>query len=300
MLAKMGVIMEEKFVKITIDSVTFQLKEGQDFQWLRELGRVFSVFDEQDSGNICFGVEKEGTRKFVKYAGARTMQYLGNPEEAIGRLKQGLPLYEKLRHPTLINLIDQFEINSGLVGVFEWFDGECLHSHWSFPPPHKYNHPDSPFYRYKHLSVERRLDSLDAVFLFHEFVESKGIVAVDFYDGSILYDFKSNSTRICDIDFYRERPTFNDIGENFWGAIRSKSPEEFVLKAPIDERTNVFNMGAIAFGLLGGELDHSFSKWDAGERLYEVALRAVKRKRDDRYLSVAQFCTAWKTARENK
>jgi serine/threonine-protein kinase len=30
-------------------------------------------------------------------------------------------------------------------------------------------------------------------------------------------------------------------------------------------------MGAVAFGLLGGELDRSYSKWEAGKALYEVA-----------------------------
>jgi serine/threonine-protein kinase len=37
------------------------------------------------------------------------------------------------------------------------------------------------------------------------------------------------------------------------------SPEEFILVAQIDGRTNVFNLGAIAFALLGGELDRSFT-----------------------------------------
>jgi len=284
------------FITITIDNVTFRLKEQHDFQWLRQLGTPFAVFDEQDSGNICFGVEKDGVKKFVKYAGARTLEYRGRPEDAVERLKTGLPLYEKLRHPNLIQLIEYFETDGGYAGVFEWFDGECLHSHWSFPPPHKYTHPESPFYRYKQLSVEKRLASFDAILSFHAFVESKGFVAVDFYDGSILYDFKSDTTKICDIDFYRERPTFNDIGENFWGATRSKSPEEFVLNAPIDKRTNVYTMGAIAFGLFGGELDRSRSKWDAGTKAYETALRAVERDRDHRYSSVAQFYSAWKAA----
>lgn len=38
-----------------------------------------------------------------------------------------------------------------------------------------------------------------------------------------------------------------------WGSSRFMSPEEIELGAKIDERTNVFNIGAIAFGLLGGE-----------------------------------------------
>lgn len=188
-------------------------------------------------------------------------------------------------------------MENGYAAVFDWFEGECLHSHWSFPSPAKYEHPDSPFYRYRQLPIEKRLESLDAIFSFHEHVESKGYVAVDFYDGSILYDFSNHVTKICDIDFFRKSSTVNDMGENFWGAKRSKSPEEFTLGAPIDAKTNVFTMGAIAFGLLGGEMDHSFSKWDAGKRLYEVALRAVNEDRELRYENVSTFKSAWDVAK---
>ncbi len=118
-------------------------------------------------------------------------------------------------------------------------------------------------------------------------------MALDFYDGSILYDFAMDVTKICDIDFYRAAPSVNDMGESFWGSTRSKAPEEFILDAPIDGRTNVFTMGAIAFGLLGGEMDHSFSKWEASRSLYEVALRAVNEKRDQRYSSINEFKSAW-------
>jgi serine/threonine-protein kinase len=290
--------MQEENITITIDKVKFMLKKDHDFQWLRDHGRVFTVFAEQDSGNICFGVEHGGKRKFVKYAGAPTMEYKGKLEDAAIRLKQGIPIYEELKHPHLIQLIDHFEVNDGYAGVFEWFNGECLHSHWSFAGWRKYNHPDSPFFRYKNLSVTNRLNSLDCIFSFHQFVESKGYVAVDFYDGSILYDFKENLTKICDIDFYRKRPTYNDLGQDFWGSSRFKSPEEYELHAPIDERTNVFNMGAIAFGLLGGEIDRSISKWDAGGSLYKVALRAVEKEKEKRYSTVSEFYSEWRTARK--
>ena len=38
-------------------------------------------------------------------------------------------------------------------------------------------------------------------------------------------------------------------------------------------------MGAIAFGLLGGELDRSILKWDAGSELYEIAMKAVQKNK---------------------
>ena len=52
-----------------IDGIPFKLKSPFDFSFLSEYGRVFKVFDDQDSGNICFGTEKDGQRYFIKFAG---------------------------------------------------------------------------------------------------------------------------------------------------------------------------------------------------------------------------------------
>lgn len=52
--------MREKYYTYEIDAVIFQLQEACDFAWLTKLGKVFKVFDQQDSGNLSFGVEQEG------------------------------------------------------------------------------------------------------------------------------------------------------------------------------------------------------------------------------------------------
>lgn len=264
---------------IRIGSVSFKLIEKHDFEWLRNFGEVFCVFDQQDSGNICFGIENDGVKKFVKYAGAKTLKYSGQPEDAIARLRRSIPLYKDLNHPHLTNLVEYFEVETGYALVFDWFNGECLNS-------------ESPFYRYKQLPIEYRLESVKSIFEFHVHVEKKNYVAVDFYDGSILYDFNNNMTKICDIDLYMDKPFINTMGR-LWGSSRFMSPEEFILGAEIDERTNVFNIGAIAFGLLGGELDRSFLKWEAGQELYEVAVKAVEESRSRRFSSVEEFFLAW-------
>ncbi|MFC5449349.1 serine/threonine protein kinase [Paenibacillus aestuarii] len=280
---------------VTIDDVTFVLQEDHDFGWLSKIGRVFDVFAQQDSGNISFGIENNNGKFFIKYAGARGTAFTGDPQEAIHHLQNAMPLYSELSHPSLIQLVDHYEVGSGYAAVFEWFDGETLHPHWSFPPPAKYRDPRSPFYRYKHLFVAKRLLSLDRIFTFHEFVEKKGFVAIDFYDGSLLYDFSKNETKICDIDLYQRRPYVNTMGR-MWGSSRFMSPEEFLLGAEIDGCTNVFNMGALAFAVLGGELDRSFEHWEAGEELYEIALKSVDPDRGNRYGTVLEFKAAWDLA----
>ena len=80
--------------------------------------------------------------------------------------------------------------------------------------------------------------------------------------------------KICDIDLVSEGRFYQYDG-TYVGSSRFMSPEEFELGASIDAVTNVFNMGAMAFGLLGGEKDRSYDRWDAGEALYQVVKRAV-------------------------
>lgn len=278
-----------------IGQVSFQLKEHIDFSWLTQLGTVFTVFDQQDSGNISFGIEQAGQKKFVKFAGVRTMEYEGDPQDAVAALADAISLYKELSHPVLVELIDHFEVDSGYAAIFNWFDGECLHSHWSYPPPAKYIDPGSPFYKFKHLSIEKRLLSLDRIFDFHVLVEEKGYTAIDFYDGSLLYNFANDEIKICDIDYYQRKPFYNRMGR-LWGSSRFMSPEEFELGAEIDSRTNVYTMGATAFVLLGGELERSLEKWDASEALYNVARTATSKDRQDRFSSVKEFYEAWKEA----
>ncbi|WP_439022566.1 protein kinase domain-containing protein [Bacillus thuringiensis] len=284
--------MKDILVEIQLNTVKFQLKKHHDFDWLTKLGTVFAVFDQQDSGNLSFGVNSNGHKKFIKYAGAQTIAYEGTTNDAIERLKNSVTIYEELKHDSLIRLIEHFPVQSGYVLIFDWFDGECLHSHWSFPPPEKYNNPNSPFFKFKHLSVTERIHSLNSIFSFHTYVEKKNYVSIDFYDGSILYNFNTNETKICDINLYSKKPYINKMGR-LWGSSRFMAPEEFELNAMIDEKTNVFNMGAMAFALLGGGKDRTFIKWDASKELYEVAYRAVNENRAERYASVNEFYEAW-------
>ncbi|MBZ9532961.1 hypothetical protein KGR20_01655 [Cytobacillus oceanisediminis] len=96
-------------------------------------------------------------------------------------------------------------------------------------------------------------------------------------------------TKICDIDLYKKKPFTNTMGR-IWGSSRFMSPEEFKLGARIDEKSNVFNMAANAFGMLGGELDRSISKQDSGQELYQEASKAVKL---DRYSTIEEFLSVW-------
>ena len=266
-----------------IDGIPFKLKNAFDFSFMKEYGIVFKIYDDQDSGNICFGTEKDGQRYFVKFAGAPTEQYSGDPADAIARLKKTLPIYSELKHKNLIDLVEAKEIGGGFAMVFKWADGDCMGR--MYPAAHR---------RFMQLPINARLAVFSDILSFFEYVASQNYVAIDFYDGSIMYDFENGKTTICDIDLFRKQPCINGMGR-MWGSSRFQSPEEYQLGAVIDEITNVYTLGATAFALFG-EYNRTRAKWQLSDKLFEIATRAVSDDRINRQQSIRQLTEEWEAA----
>ncbi len=268
------------------DGVPYKLKESFDFSFINKYGKVFKVFDDQDSGNICFGIQADdGKRYFVKFAGALTDRACVSAEEAIANLKRTVSIYRDLAHPTLIKYVDSEEIGGGFAMVFEWVDAECPHR--MYPLSRR---------KFLQMSLETKIKVFEDIMIFHAHVAACGYVAIDFYDGSIMYDFENEKTVICDIDFYAKAPYINQMGR-LWGSSRFMSPEEFTVGSAIDEITNVYTMGATAFALFGDERDRCIEKWKLSRELFDVAKRAVNDQRVLRQQSIRQLIEEWETAK---
>ena len=263
-----------------IDGVPFKLKSPFDFSFLNKYGKVFKVFDDQDSGNICFGTEKDGERYFVKFAGAPTERSSISSEVAVARIKETLPIYQDLQHPNLLELVAAEDIGGGFALVFKWTDGVCMGR--MYPAAHQ---------RFMQLPVTDRLKVFEDIQRFFEHVAAQDYVAIDFYDGSILYDFAKQQTIICDVDYFRKIPTVNDMG-HMWGSSRFQAPEEYQLGADLDEITNVYTLGATAFALFG-EYQRTREKWQLSEELFSVAQRAVSDNRRERQQCIREFREEW-------
>ncbi len=266
-----------------IDGIRFKMGRQFDFSFLKKYGRVFQVFDDQDSGNICFGTEGREGRLFVKFAGAQTAEYGGDVAEAIGRLRATVPIYQTLRHPSLIKYIGSEEVGGGFAMVFEWRDGECMgrmyeESHWNI----------------MNLPPDEKLHIFQDIIDFLEAVAGMGYVAIDFYDGSIMYDRTRGLTTVCDIDFFRKSPSVNDMGR-MWGSSRFMAPEEYELGETLDEITNVFTLGQMGFSLFT-DSDRRLESWPLAEAGYHVLMKAISPERAARYKSIAKFGEGWKTA----
>jgi serine/threonine-protein kinase len=275
-----------------IDGIPYKLKAPFNFSFMAKYGKVFNVFDEQGSGNIAFGVQNGDKKYFIKFAGAPKENYIANRDSgavdaanAIEFLKRAVPIYTELAHPALIKFVEAEEIGSGYAAVFEWEDAVGIEP------------KDSPDYmRFMQMPTEKKIRAFEDIVRFHAHVAVKGYVALDFYDGSILYDYANEKVIICDIDLYQKSPFLNAGSLGIVGSARYVSPEEYIPDAVIDEIMSVYTMGATAFALFAYG-DRSPEAWTLNTALYDVAKKAVSDERSQRQQSIEQFITEGRAAK---
>ena len=261
--------------------------------YLNAVGSVFAVFDErsQDSGNISYGVQTTQGRYFVKTAG-----YPDDPNpflshfERVTMLRNAIRLRRSCDHRTLPPLHQVIESPTGPLLVYQWVDGELIRTDAAMR-----DDPRSTFQRFRRLPPHEIIRALDLVYELHYQLAQLGWIAVDFYDGCMIYDFDHRKLHIVDLDNYYEGPFVNEMGRMF-GSSRFMAPEEFERGARIDERTNVFTMGRTAAVLLSdGTLERR--PFRGSDALYEVIRRACHADSRERYDSMATFFAAWTDVR---
>jgi len=265
-------------------------------QYLRSVGTVFAEFGTptQDSGNVSYGVQIGAERYFAKTAGLpdNPRPALGHPAR-IALLRNAVRLRKSCDHVTLPRLYRVVESPAGPLLIYEWLDGDLLGT-----PRTQRDNPASAFQRFRSLPADTILGCLDAVYDLHDQIARAGWIAVDFYDGCLIYDFASGRLGVVDLDMYARGPFRNSMGRMF-GSTRFMAPEEFELGALIDERTNVFVMGRTALVLLSDDtLDADAFRGSLA--LFQVVAKACDPRRSHRFDSMAAFCNAWRTARAGR
>ncbi len=263
-------------------------------EYLHSVGVVFAEFgaNTQDSGNISYGVQVGAERYFVKTAGLpNDLLPLLDHAGRVALLRNAARLSASVSHPILPKLLGVIESPDGPMLVTPWLDGELLGV-----PREWRNDPLSAFQRFRELPAATVQACLDAVFDLHDVLARAGWVAADFYDGSLLYDFKAGRLWVIDLDMYHDGPFLNDRGRMF-GSSRFMAPEEFECGARIDEQTTVFVMGRTALVFLSdGTLDPA--PFRGPRTLFDVVAQACRPDRARRFTSVAAFHDAWRAARD--
>jgi len=273
--------------------LTTQSIDQPPADYINRLGKPFARFDEQtqDSGNLSYGIQLEQDRYFIKTAGLPddTRPFFSHAQR-VDLLRNAIILNRTFNHHALPRLQNVIESPYGPMLIYEWVAGECIGT-----PSVTRHHPISTFQRFRSLPVVEILQALDVIYELHYHLAQAGWIAVDFYDGALIYDFERQTLRVMDLDLYHQGPFINEMGRMF-GSSRFMAPEELERGSEIDQRTNVFTMGRTAAVFLSdGTLQRSAFRGD--DALYKVVLRACHDIRDERYGSLDEFYQAWHSAK---
>ncbi len=245
--------------------------------FLASIGEVFARFDQQDSGNISFGVETEAGRHFVKTAGPPGSGGLPLAhKDRVALLYNAERLAQEVSHPALACFERSIPSAWGPMLVYGWVEGEHLHA-----PRERREDPDTAWQRFLARPTLERLPVVRTLIDLHVELAKKNWVAGDFYDGCLIYNFPSKSIHVFDLDSYHQGPYRNNMGRMF-GSTRFMAPEEFELGRAIDERTTVFALGR-TIAIFLSDLT----------ALSDVVARACATNPTSRYSTVAELARAF-------
>ncbi len=242
-------------------------------------GTVHAVFDRQDSGCVSYGIEAEGRRWFVKIA--RT-------EHARRSLRNAVEFHRAVRHEAIVPLTAVLDdTDADVTLVYPWMAGDVLNRATVEGADR------STLRRFQRLPVREIEAAISSILAAHHRVAEAGFVAVDLYDGSLLYDFTGARMRLIDLDEYRPGP-FVLEAERLPGSRRYMAPEELRRGATIDVRTNVYVLGRMIHHLLG-----SAATWRGTAQQAAVVERATMPSPEDRFETIDDLSAAWSSSRRS-
>jgi serine/threonine-protein kinase len=238
-------------------------------------GNAFVVFDAQDSGCLSYGVRSGQRRWFVKTA---------TTPAARASLTRAFGLHAAVRHEAIVAPEMVFDGADGPTLVYPWRAGTVLNHATVHGADRR------ALARFQTLPVAAVESALDRILDAHLAVAAAGYVAVDLYDGCLLYDFDAHRMWLIDLDEYRPGP-FILNSDRLAGSRRYMAPEEFIRGSFIDERTSVHALGRTLYHLLD-----SPAGWRGTPAQRAVVDHATRPTPADRYADTAALATAWQQA----
>jgi serine/threonine protein kinase len=243
--------------------------------------------DRTDSRSVVLGIETERGRYIVKHAA---------DAEAIAWLESGLRFHSEVEHPAIPTVVHHLTTGDGFALVEEWGPGEILVDSYdpSVLPP---DHPFSAYRRFLGLPAPVIVRAIEQIIDAHVAVAEAGFVAVDLYDGCVLFDFGRQTVRLIDLDHYRPGPYVLDVDRQL-GSSSYMAPEEFTRGATIDERTTLYTLGRMALVYLGcaRKADARRGDFRGSARQFEIATACCCSDPRARLPTVRALHEAWTRA----
>lgn len=240
--------------------------------------------DRKDSRSPVLGVEADGERHIIKYAA---------DTEAIGWLRSALRFHAAVTHETIPTVTHHIKAPGALALVEEWGRGEILADAYdkSVVPA---GEAGSTYQRFLRLPPNELARAVQQLIEAHVAVVDAGFVAVDLYDGCVLYDFERRRVALIDLDHYQPGPYVLEADRQL-GSSSYMPPEEFTRGATIDERATVYTLGRMALVYLAcaRKAPADRAAFRGSDAQFDVAMAACRPDPGDRIPTVRALLEAW-------
>ncbi len=269
----------------TVSGHSIQLKAPHDLSFLNSFNEVFVVHDDLISGNLCFGVKKNNEKLFLKYAGAQTKNYIGTTENAVQRLINAIPLYDKLKHSALANLRYHIELKGGILLLFDYIDGLPLGP----LPEYKKALKNIPIY-YRYIMLDNMFDFINKA-------SHLDLICAGISDKSLLVNISNYSLTLTSINSFFSMPFDNSVARLSGSSLYL--PPEAYKDTILGEKVNVYSMGSLAMTLLGNRNTNSYEDWESSKELYNTTIKALNNNPQLRHKSPLAFLNEWREGVKN-
>lgn len=249
-------------------------------RFISKHGTLFARFPNQDSGCMGYGLDTPSGRFFVKHA---------TTPRAHASLRRARRLHRLFSHPAVPPLQHHIQTPTGLALFYTWVEGDCL-----YEPAEQRALPHSALSRFRNLPIERRLAVLDTLIDIHVELEDFDYVAVDFYDGCVIYNFDTHQVFLVDLDEY-QRGGFALLADRLPGSTRFMAPEDWQYGAWIGPPHTVYSLGRAGLVLCG---DGTLQGFDGPPSLRNILEQATQPQPEARFEDAYAMWKAWMGERD--
>jgi len=133
--------------------------------------------------------------------------------------------------------------------------------------------------RFQSLPLSERITAVSSVLDALAALGDAGFMIVDWYEGTMIYDYAQKRIWLFDWELCRKGGGFTLEMDSNYGSSRLMAPEEFVRGSWLDQRTIVFNLGRYVLLTLP----------ELADTLASILARATDPARAERYASIHEF-----------
>lgn len=236
---------------------------------------IVKLLGEGGMGEVYMSIDNLLERRV---AIKRTIPFIEGRQNAVRRLFIEARSLASINHPNVVHIYDIIEYLGNICIIMEYIEGKSL---------------SELVITYQKLSIYDGLVIIKQVAEGVKGIHSEGIIHRDIKPSNIIID-KWGIPKLVDFGLAKVLPKDKEItiSGTAIGTWEYASPEQMRDAKRVDERTDIYSLGATLYYLISGDSPQYFREGKLPNKIRELLLISMAHDPDERYQSIDDFITA--------